>query len=200
MAYAGAVKRAFEIGKKEIGLSKPALNILGVSVFIGLTAAGAFVRIYLPFTPVPVTLQTFFVLLAGAVLGRKLGSLSQFSYVALGALGLPIFSGALGGISRLAGPTGGYLVGFIVAAWIVGMMLKGRASSFLKIVLAMTAGNFVIYLFGVLWLSFIIHIGIWKALLLGAFPFILGDAIKLLAAASLYQGIQKRSREVYPNS
>jgi len=199
MAHVAVIKRVFAIGKREVVLNRVACGIIGVSAFVVLTAVGAFVRIHLPFTPVPITLQTFFVLLAGAILGRKLGSLSQAGYVILGALGLPIFSGALGGISRLAGPTGGYLVGFVVAAWVVGGIIrKNSQSSFFRIVLAMLAGNLIIHALGAAWLSIVIHVGIWKALLLGVFPFIPGDTIKLLAAASLYHGIQGRCKEIYP--
>ncbi|MCX5726738.1 MAG: biotin transporter BioY, partial [Candidatus Saganbacteria bacterium] len=92
-----ALRKVLDIGRKEIVVSPVACGVIGVFGFIILTAAGAFVRIPLPFTPVPLTLQTFFVLLAGAVLGRKLGLLSQAGYVILGMLGLPIFAGAAGG-------------------------------------------------------------------------------------------------------
>jgi len=197
MSYPAVLTKAFELGKKEIRLNRTAVQVFGVSAFIVATVAGAFIRIPLPFTPVPITLQTFFVLLAGAVLGRKLGSASQAGYLILGAVGLPVFSGALGGILRLFGPTGGYLFGFIAAAWVVGALLKGEKESFFKIALAMTLGSLTIYAVGITWLGLVLHIGIGKAFLLGMLPFVPGDAIKLLAAASIYHGIQSRTRQIY---
>ncbi len=200
MSYPAVITKAFELGKKELKLSKVAVQVLGVSAFIVATIAGAFIRIPLPFTPVPITLQTFFVLLAGAVLGRKLGSLSQAGYLILGAAGLPIFSGALGGVSRLFGPTGGYLFGFVVAAWFVGLMLRRDKESFFKIALTMALGSLIIYVLGAVWLNFIVKIGISKAILLGVLPFVPGDIIKLLAAASVYHSIQSRTRQIYTNT
>jgi biotin transport system substrate-specific component len=102
---------------KEFISSKKAVAAIGVTFFVLATALSAYVRIPVPGSPVPITLQTFFVLLAGAVLGRKLGAASQIGYVILGAVGLPIFQGAGYGIAYLFGPTGGYLMGFAAAAY-----------------------------------------------------------------------------------
>lgn len=199
MAHAARLKKIWEIGKKEIVVSPVAHGVIGVFGFILLTAAGAFVRIPLPFTPVPITLQTFFVLLSGAVLGRKLGILSQAGYVTLGMFGLPIFAGAAGGALYILGPTGGYLVGFIVAAYVVGRIIRLKEkASFTWIVLAMLAGSLIIYIFGVTRLAFFLNVGFQKALALGMLPFIPGDIIKLLAAALIYKGIEKRVRAIYP--
>jgi len=186
-----------ELGRKEIILDKTACAVIGVVGFVILTICGAFVRIPLPFTPVPITLQTFSVLLAGAILGRRLGSISQTIYIILGALGLPIFSGAVGGLSRLFGQTGGYLIGFVLAAWVIGRLIGGKKASFLKILSIMFAGEVVLFSLGVIWLSMVLHVTLIKAVFLGLLPFIPGDAIKLLAATTLYYEIQGRVRGIY---
>jgi len=112
--------------KREIIKSRLINNILGVSIFVVLTSLGAFVRIPLGFTPVPLTLQTFFVLLSGAILGSNLGLFSQAGYLLLGAAGLPIFSGAGSGLLYLFGPTAGYLWGFIIASFVVGRLINSH--------------------------------------------------------------------------
>jgi len=186
------------LAKREIALNRTLVNIMGVTFFTLFTISGAFIRLPLPFTPVPVTLQTFTVLLAGAVLGRKLGGLSQFLYLALGAAGLPIFAQASSGLPYLLGPTGGYLLGFAAAAWTIGAILGDKRAGFLKILAVMFLGEVILFSLGVIWLSVVLRIGLVKAVFLGLIPFIPGDAIKLLAAATLYYEIQGRAREIYP--
>ncbi|HET8738550.1 MAG TPA: biotin transporter BioY, partial [Acidimicrobiia bacterium] len=102
------------------------VSVLLVVAAAALTALAAQWRIYLPFTPVPITGQTFAVLLTGAALGWKLGAAGQMLYVAAGALGAPVFSDASGGMEVLTGATGGYLIGFILAAGLVGWMAEHR--------------------------------------------------------------------------
>ncbi|GAH68315.1 unnamed protein product, partial [marine sediment metagenome] len=182
-----------KIGNREIVEGRVVCAIIGLISFTVFTALGAFVYIPLPFTPVPITLQTFFVLLAGAALGRRLGSLSQFGYVALGSLGLPIFAGALGGMACLIGPTGGYLIGFVLAAYVVGRLIGMRQNpSFIYITLAMAVSSMVIYLLGTVQLAFVLHCSIARAALLGVVPFISGDALKVIAAATVYSRSQRR--------
>ena len=183
-----------KIINKPVPLSKTASKALGVAVFIVLTFLGAYLRVYLPFTPIPVTLQTFFVLLSGAILGKKLGAISQAGYIVLGSLGLPIFAGATGGILYLLGPTGGYLIGFIAASYITGRMISVKKElSFKWIILAMLTGLSVIYLLGVSWLSFVTKIDFSEAFVLGVLPFIPGAVLKLLAAAFIfYRFLQPR--------
>ena len=187
-----------ELARKELILDKKVTAVIGVVSFIILMACSAFIRVPLPFTPVPLTLQTFAVLLTGAVLGKKLGSISQAGYIGLGAAGLPIFSGAGFGLAYLMGPTGGYLVGFITAAWVIGQIIGDKKSGFFKILFAMFIGEIILFSLGVTWLSISLHFGIVKALTLGLLPFVIGDVIKLLAAATLYYEIQGRVREIYP--
>ena len=140
------------------------------------------VRIPLPFTPVPLTGQTFAVLLVGAALGAKRGAVSLTLYSVLGALGLPIFAGGAAGLAYLTGPTLGYLVGFVAATFVIGRLAeRGFERSLRTSLLPFLLGTLVIYLFGAGWLA--VLFGIEKALALGVLPFLVGDLIKLILAA-----------------
>jgi biotin transport system substrate-specific component len=185
---------------REVVLDRNLCAVMGVMSFIALTAAGAYIRIPLPFTPVPITLQTFFVILAGALLGKKLGSVSQLGYLLVGIFGLPVFSGGLYGLARLLGPTGGYLIGFVLAAFAIGKLLGNDDDApFLKIVGAMLVGLAVLFTVGTFQLALVLHISPDKAVALGVLPFVPGDMVKLLAAATIYQRVQKQARKLYPN-
>jgi biotin transport system substrate-specific component len=163
------------------------LLIFTGSLFV---AAMAQVRIPLPFTPVPLTGQTFAVLLAGIALGSRRGSASMLLYLVLGAIGLPVFAGGATGVATLAGPTGGYLVGFIGAAWVVGRMAEhGLGRHFRSLWLVFLAGEAIIYLFGLPWLS--LYVGVQKVLITGILPFLPGDLIKLVAATLVLPSIWK---------
>lgn len=187
-----------EAGKREVVVSKTVCRIIGVGAFVILIALGAWVRIPLPFTPVPITLQTFFVLLAGATMGPMLGMASCTSYVILGCMGLPIFFGGGGGLTHLLGPTGGYLIGFVVASWMVGRLIRAKEkANFLWVVMAMVFGSLVIYGLGSSWLAMMVGLDIKRAFLMGTVPFLPGDGIKVLLAASLYERAQKRLRNIF---
>ena len=163
-------------------LDRRAQDILLVVGGSLLVAGMAQVRIPLPFTPVPITGQTFAVLLVGATLGAKRGAASLALYLLLGLAGLPFFAGGASGVTTLVGPTGGYLVGFIVAAYLVGLLAaRGLDRRIPSALLAFLAGESVIYLFGVAWLS--VYLGFQQALVAGLLPFLVGDAIKLAASA-----------------
>jgi biotin transport system substrate-specific component len=155
-----------------------------------LTAAAAQVSIPLGFTPVPITGQTFAVLLVGGSLGWKRGAASQFLYVALGAVGLPFYApnaeGARGGWQLATGSTAGYLVGFVVAAAVVGWLAeRGQDRRLDTSVPAMLAGSAVIYLFGLVWLAHSLGVDSSTAIEYGLTPFLIGDAIKLALAGAL---------------
>ncbi len=155
------------------------LLILTGSLLVALLAQ---VKIPLPFTPVPITGQTFAVLLVGGALGSRRGVASLLVYLAAGAVGLPVFAGGAAGALVLVGPTGGYLIGFIAAAYLVGRLAeRGLDRRFFTALAVFLAGEVVIYLFGLPWLS--VYVGVRQALADGLFPFLIGDAIKLLAAA-----------------
>lgn len=153
--------------------------------FAVLTAAAAQLAIPLPFTPVPITGQTFAVLLGGAALGSWAGAGSQLLYLMMGAVGLPVFAEGQGGWGVFTGATFGYLVGFVVAAWLVGAMAERKQDrSVWSAVPAFLAGNAVIYLFGVTWLYLSVDaIATWEAAFVAGFlPFVVGDLIKIALA------------------
>ena len=158
--------------------SKAAKTVFLVGGFALLTALGALIRIPLPFTPVPITLQTFFVLLAGATLGIKRGTLSQMVYVLAGAAGIPIFAGMSSGLALLAGQTGGFLAGFLLAPSVVSYFIAGSSSRF-RLIGALLAGTALIFLFGNLWLWILTGGTLMNTLTLGLVPFIPGAIIKI---------------------
>jgi len=159
--------------------------LLDVALVLGfscITALCAQISFWLGL--VPITGQTFGVLLSGALLGSRRGALSQLSYLAIGATGIPYWF-ALGGpigIARLIGPTGGYLIGFVAAAFIVGLLAeRGWDRRVWTAIPAMFAGSIVMYIFGLAWLSNFVPKG--AILEVGLYPFIVGDIIKITAAA-----------------
>lgn len=164
-----------------------------IAGFAVLTAAGA--RIEIPHQPVPYTLQTFFVLLSGAFLGARNGFFSQVLYLAVGAAGLPVFSGAGFGVLRLLGPTGGYLLAFPVAAALVGYLVTKR-KGFLWNITAMFAGLIVIFTFGTLVLNAVLIHDITAAFASGFLIFSWWDVVKLSAAAGIYTEFSKRFRRL----
>lgn len=161
----------------------PRTQIATAGLVVGfalLTAAAAQVTFPLWFTPVPITGQTFVVLLAGATLGVRAGAASQGLYVMLGAIGLPFYAGGEGGWSAATGATGGYLVGFVMAAALVGALAeRGHDRNPLTAIPAFLAGTAVIYLVGVAWLARVLQVGATEAMELGMVPFVLGDLVKV---------------------
>jgi biotin transport system substrate-specific component len=182
--------------KKELVVNKTITGVLGVCTFIILTALGAFVRIPLPLTPVPVTLQTFFVLLSGALLGRKLGVASQASYVLLGIAGIPLFTSSGSGLLYVLGPTGGYLAGFIVASFFIATALPRIENSHRSIFCAMMLADMMILLCGSLWLKIGYHYSLSEALLAGMVPFVAADAVKAFIAAAIYKKLRLRLTQI----
>ena len=170
---------------------KPGLliNTAFTALFAALTAAGAFIAI--PIGPIPIVLQNLFALLSGLVLGPIAGSASVGIYLLAGILGLPVFAGGTGGIARFAGPTGGFLIGYLLAAFTAGIIAgsperRGRGNkdaSLFRIIAAVIAGLFVVYVPGVIWLKASGNLGWTRAVLAGFVPFIAGDVFKGIAAA-----------------
>lgn len=151
-----------------------------------LTALCAQIRIPLPFSPVPLTGSTFAVLLTAAALGPLRGTLGQALYVLLGLVGLPFFTGGESGWQYATGATGGYLVGFVVAAAVVGVCARrGLDRSVWGTLVAFALGSLVIYAFGVPWLARVADLAPLDALRSGALVFLPGDALKAALAAGL---------------
>ncbi len=152
------------------------------SMFAAMTAIGAFIRVPIPASPVPITLQVFFVLLAGLLLGSKWAGMSMIVYVMLGIIGFPVFSGGLSGIGVILGPTGGYLIGFIAGAFVTGLVTETFGRSTLAAIGAMIAGIAAIYLLGVAQLSVVAGLSVPQSVVIGVLPFLIGDSVKLVAA------------------
>jgi biotin transport system substrate-specific component len=151
-------------------------------ILAGTALTALCAQITIPFFPVPFTLQTFAVLLTAFALGSRRGFLAQLAYIVAGIAGAPIFSGWTGGIGHLVGPTGGYLVGFAVAAWLVGGFAeRGWDRKFLLSVAAMALGSAVILAFGTAWLA--LFLGWDRAFWAGMAPFAISDVVKCIAAS-----------------
>ncbi|MDT8323594.1 MAG: biotin transporter BioY [Bacteroidota bacterium] len=180
-------------------LAIPESRAISTTVWIGsfalLTAVGA--QIVLPTIPVPFTLQTFFVLLSGALLGPRKGAAAQMSYLAMGATGLPVFAGFAGGFPYMLGPTGGYLLAFPFAAFVTGALLHEttllrRLPRYAAGVLAMIAGMVVIFTMGITQLNYVL-IHDWHASIAAGFVSLqIWDAIKITAAAGIYAEVGRR--------
>ena len=183
--------------KKELISHQVACKVIGIGVFIILTALGGFVRIPLPFTPVPITLQTFFVLLSGAFLGSSLGLVSQLGYISLGVLGVPLFTGYGSGFFYLAGPSGGYLLGFLFASFFSAKMLKYSRDNFSAVFFALTVSSLLILSCGVIWLKVISGYALSKLFLTGFIPFLPGDLLKAALAASIYLRLKSRIKQIF---
>ena len=161
-----------------------------VALFAALTAVGAFIKI--PVGTVPVTLQILFTALAGIMLGARLGALSQLVYVIIGLFGIPVFAGGTGGFSSIISPSFGYLIGFILGAYVIGKIAENNAKpNFIKLLIASIVGIIVIYAVGVPYLYLIVKNVIGKnitfaaALKTGFYIFIPGDLLKCIIAAAL---------------
>ena len=184
--------------QKEVIAGKTVCVAVGTITFTFLTVLGAFIRIPLPFTPVPITAQTFFVFLAGLCLSKRWGAISQISYLLLGAGGLAVFAGG-GGLLYLAGPTGGYLLGFVACAWIIGRLIEVKEKiTFGWVVFSVFAGSMALYLLGTVHLMFVAKVSAGKAISLGVFPFIPGYILKMFSASLLFWKFNHRVRQVFP--
>ena len=159
-----------------------------VLVVLGVFALAVLAKIRVPMWPVPVTMQTFGVLLIGSVYGSRLGLVTLLTYIAVGALGFAVFAGDKAGLSYLAGPTAGYLLGFVVAAGVVGTLAeRGWDRSVGSMVGALLIGNAIIYAFGLPWMAYLFleAKGLAWVMQWGMTNFLVGDLAKLLLAALL---------------
>ncbi|MGI6119632.1 MAG: biotin transporter BioY [Desulfosporosinus sp.] len=157
--------------------------IVFACLFTALIIIGGYISV--PLGPVPIVLADFFAMLAGLFLGTSWGVASVGLYLFLGALGLPVFAGGKAGLAVFFGPTGGYLVGYLIGALVIGLISSKGKSSFIKDLIALIAGNIVIYGLGVPWLKLIFKISWEKAATLGLLPFMPGLVIKIIVALAL---------------
>ena len=172
------------------------LDITQIGMFTALTAIGAFITI--PVGPVPITLQSFFVLLSGIILGSRKAMLAQIAYVLLGLFGLPIFSGFSGGLQHMLKPSFGFLIGIIAAAYVVGKFTEKEKVSMRSLILAVFAGTLVLYAIGLPYMYYILNImlvknfSIMQILNMGMLMFIPGDTLKAVIAVFIGKKLKKR--------
>ena len=167
--------------KSNSNVSEQLRMTVHASLLAALIAAGAYMSV--PIGPVPIVLQNMFVLLAGLLLGPRWGLAAVSVYLLAGACGLPVFAGGAGGIGRFAGPTGGYLIGYLPAVFVVGLI--SRYEKKWLDVAGIILGTLIIYSLGVTWLQVITGMTFSKALAVGMYPFLIGDALKIAAAAAI---------------
>lgn len=157
-------------------------DITQTGVFTALTAVGAFISI--PIGPVPITLQSFFVILSGIILGSKKAMFSQITYLLLGLIGFPIFAGFSGGLQSIFNPSFGFILGYVGAACVVGKLTENKSATLKNLWTAVLTGTIIIYAFGLPYMYYILNIilrnnlSIFKVLQLGMLTFIPGDLIK----------------------
>ena len=164
-------------------------HLIICGIFAALAAVCSQIQIPLPM--VPINLALFAVHMSGALLGAKLGTISMLVYVLLGAVGAPVFSGFTGGFGTLAGPTGGYIIGYILCAFIVGIICDKWGRAIPKMALAMVLGVICCYTFGTAWFMIVMKMGLWESLLACVFPFLIGDAVKIVLAILLTNALRK---------
>ena len=187
--YYSTRKNVFERIQDASTATKLLMSLL-MACFTGIMAQ---IIIPLPWTPVPITAQTFAVLCSGLFLGKKYGCLSQILYVVLGIAFIPWFGGMTGGLEVFLGSTGGFLIGFIIASYFIGLITEkyAHARSFTKMALVIGIANFaLIYIPGLAGLALFLSmqgtpVGIYDLLMMGLVPFIAGDLVKILGAASV---------------
>jgi biotin transport system substrate-specific component len=173
------VTQAARRDRPEVGVAvREALLVLLGTVFLALTAQ---IKVDLPFTPVPITGQTLGVLLVGSLYGPRRGALTVLAYLAEGLAGMPVFAGGRAGVAVLLGPTGGYLVGFVLAALVAGLLGASDRPLWLRLTGAALA-SVAVYLIGAPWLAVVGALPLSVALVKGVLPFLIGDAIKAALA------------------
>lgn len=167
-------------------------NLLLCAIFATITGVTSGIIIPLPFTPIPMTLATLAVMLTGGLLGSKYGSISMIVYVLLGAFGAPVFSGYTGGFGKLIGPTGGYILGYILTAFIIGIIIEkiNKKNSFYINIIAMGIGISTCYILGTLWFMISTNTPLWASLVSCVFPFLIGDVLKIVAGAMLIKKLR----------
>ena len=158
------------------------------SLMAALTAVGAYLHV--PLGPVPIVLTNLFVLLAGLILGSRWGLTSMGVYLMVGAIGMPVFAGGKGGVAYFLGPTGGYLLGFALAAWVVGLISERCHGNFAWEVVAVLSGLISIYGVGVPWLKVVTELSWSKTLMVGLVPFLAGDVAKASVALVIARSVR----------
>jgi biotin transport system substrate-specific component len=167
------------------------------SLVAALTAVGAYIHI--PFGPVPIVLSTLFVILSGLLLGSRWGPASMALYLLVGAIGIPVFAGGKGGFAHFLGPTGGYLLGYLISSWITGLISEKSNRLLSRDVIAVVIGSLILYGCGVPWLKIVTQMSWPRSLLVGVIPFLIGDAIKACVAVILTRSVRPMLDRLSPS-
>ncbi|AYO30987.1 MAG: biotin transport system substrate-specific component [Thermoanaerobacteraceae bacterium] len=170
-----------------------------IGLFAALTAVFSYIEVPLPFSPVPITAQTLAVMLAGSILTPGAALLSMVVFLLLGIIGLPVYAGGASGIGTFFGPTGGFLMSWPIAAFIMAHIMRRIKPGFMSILLVnILGGIIIIYAIGVLYLARVAHLTLPAALVAGALPFIPGDVIKALLSTTIALSIRKAFKNNFP--
>lgn len=167
-------------------------NLILIAIFAAITAVLSQIVFPLPFTPVPISLATFSVFMAGGLLGSAKGGASQLVYVLLGAAGAPVFAKLSGGFGIITGPTGGYIVGYIVAAFVIGLIKSRLPKVIWCYAIAMAIGALCYFTLGTIWFMSLTGCKLDAALTMCVLPYIPGDLLKIALAAFLVKRLEKR--------
>ena len=179
-------------GQKTTTLAKNVPLIVGATLLMGILGRFA---VPLPFTPVPLTLANFGVLLIGLTLGSRRGFAAMVLYLIAGASGMPVFApSTLSGVAQLLGPTGGYLIAYPFVAFVAGWIAERGSKTFARFAVASIAGEILLFIAGVSWIMVLLHAPLAKAANFGLYPFIFAEVIKVMAAAELGRRARTSSR------
>jgi len=171
-----------------------------IAMFTALTAVLSQISVPLPFSPVPITLQTFAVYLTGIILGSRRGVVALLVYTLIGLFGLPVFSQGKSGLPTLVGPTGGYIFGFILAVYIIGKIIERSDNiSFFRSLWALIFGVLIIYTLGVVQLQVILGLSFKEALVMGALPYLILELVKTIIGAYLGCNVRKAMQNAFPD-
>lgn len=165
------------------------------ALFAAITAVLS--QLVIPIGPVPISMSTLAVFLAGGLLGARDGTISQLIYLLIGAVGVPVFSGFSGGLGKLTGPTGGYIIGYIFMALVIGLLVPHCGNKLRYLIPVFSLGLLVCYAFGTMWYIVLTHTGIGSALMTCVLPFLPGDAVKIVLSAVLTVKLHKSIRKIY---
>ena len=185
-------------GERLMYKNAPALNLrmtVYCALFTAFIIVGGFISIPIPVSPVPIVLSDFFVMVTGLFLGFKYGVISTTLYLALGAIGLPVFAGGTAGLAILFGPRGGYLFGFLLMVACIGLITAKKKPTMITHLIALVVGNIILYLIGVPWLKMIMNLSWAAAIAAGLAPFIIGTVIKIAVAITLGRVLLPKFRQ-----
>lgn len=166
-------------------------NMTYIALMAALLCVTGPLTIPIPFSPVPISVANFIIYICTIIIGLKKGTMSVLIYYLIGAVGLPVFSGFTGGLSKFVGPTGGYLIGFLFMALSTGIFVNKFKGKVYMYAVGMIIGTLICYFIGTLWLSYLTQMGLKASLLTGVIPFIPGDILKIIISCIIGDKIRK---------